>query len=152
MPVTNGTQEAASAAQSGDTDRDGGDGVTTPPSAGAPVLLVGNALADGDPRRGWFVGPFMPDGDARRTGTAEVKWAAHPAGTTRGAWAVGGGTVTLSILVAGRFRLRFRDREVVLAAPGDYALWPPECAHTWVAEEDSVVATVRWPHPASAGG
>jgi hypothetical protein len=39
----------------------------------------------------------------------------------------------------------FRDREVALARPGNYVLWGPGEDHSWRAETDAVVLTVRWP-------
>jgi quercetin dioxygenase-like cupin family protein len=34
---------------------------------------------------------------------------------------------------------------VVLTRPGDYVLWGPGVDHSWLAEQESVVVTVRWP-------
>ncbi|HZG37688.1 MAG TPA: hypothetical protein VEZ50_03315, partial [Nodosilinea sp.] len=51
---------------------------------------------------------------------------------------------TLSILVSGRFHLQFPDGEIVLASPGDYALWLFNVPQSWWAVADSVVGTVRW--------
>jgi hypothetical protein len=33
----------------------------------------------------------------------------------------------------------------VLKEQGDYAMWGPGTNHSWHAEEDSLVITVRWP-------
>jgi quercetin dioxygenase-like cupin family protein len=33
----------------------------------------------------------------------------------------------------------------VLEQEGDYAMWGPGIGHSWHAEEDTVVITVRWP-------
>ena len=52
---------------------------------------------------------------------------------------------TLSILVRGAFLVSFPGTEVRLTSPGDYVLFPPGVLHGWVAEEDSIVVTVRWP-------
>jgi hypothetical protein len=121
-------------------------------------VRVGNAADDGAAYRGWIVGHFVGVGvgvegggmlessdDPARTGAVEVKWGVHPAGERRAVPAVNATATTLSLLVRGRFRLVLPDREVVLAREGDYALWPPGVAHDWLAEEDSVVITVRWP-------
>ena len=35
--------------------------------------------------------------------------------------------------------------EIVLSREGDYVRWVPGTDHTWKAEQDSVVLTVRWP-------
>ncbi len=111
-----------------------------------PRIVAGNAAADGSPYRGWLVGHFAGEaGSPTRTRAVEVKWGVHPAGDHRATAALNARATTLSILVRGRFRLRFPDRVVVLEREGDYALWPPGVAHDWLAEEASVVVTVRWP-------
>jgi quercetin dioxygenase-like cupin family protein len=55
----------------------------------------------------------------------------------------------MSVLIRGRFRLEFHDgnraRDLLLEREGDYALWDAGVPHNWVAEEDSVMLTVRWP-------
>ena len=110
-------------------------------------VMVGNAGADGAGRtRGWFVGHFVsPPESPRRTDAVEVKWAIHAAGESRPNVATGDETTTLSILVGGAFRLVFQDSEVRLSRQGDYVLFPPGVPHTWTADEDSIVVTVRWP-------
>ncbi|HEY9881112.1 MAG TPA: hypothetical protein V6D29_21810 [Leptolyngbyaceae cyanobacterium] len=109
-------------------------------------VIVGNAHREGCDRGGWFMGYFMPFGDdPRSTSALEVKWGVHPAGDTREEWGVNHLATTLSVLISGRFRLQFPDQEVVLEKPGDYALWPPGIAHTYVAEVDSTILSVRYP-------
>ncbi|GAB0494382.1 hypothetical protein MMPV_005675 [Pyropia vietnamensis] len=49
----------------------------------------------------------------------------------------------------GKSGLTKAGRVVDLVNEGDYVLWAPGVAHTWVAVEDSAVVTVRWP---SLGG
>ena len=39
----------------------------------------------------------------------------------------------------------FRELEVLLTREGDYVLWEPGEPHYWVAEEDTLIFTVRWP-------
>ncbi|WP_443054032.1 signal peptidase I [Streptomyces sp. NBC_00670] len=51
----------------------------------------------------------------------------------------------LLVLISGRFRMEFPDRTVLLAEQGDYVVWSRGTDHSWLAEEDSVVLTVRWP-------
>jgi hypothetical protein len=41
--------------------------------------------------------------------------------------------------------MEFPDRTVLLAEQGDYVVWSRGTDHSWLAEEDSVVLTVRWP-------
>lgn len=109
-------------------------------------IIVGNSHTDGQARRGWFMGYFVtPDDDPRSTSVLEVKWGTHAAGDSRPEWGVNHQATTLSILISGRFRLQFPDREVVLAKEGDYVLWLPGVPHGWLAEEASTVLTVRYP-------
>lgn len=108
-------------------------------------IIFGNAEKEGTMRGGWFIGHFMPDNDPRSTSDLEVKWAVHPAGDGRSEWATNAEATTLSILISGRFRVQFPESEIVLFNQGDYVLWCPGVAHTWVAESDSTILTVRWP-------
>jgi len=124
--------------------------MTTPSSPAAilrtPGVLSGNAVAADPARFGWFVGHFMPNaGDPRSTPALEVKWAVYQGGETRQGWAANRAATTLAVLVRGHFRLRFPEREVLLASEGDYALWEPGVPHHWTAETAAVVVTVRWP-------
>ncbi len=109
-------------------------------------VVYGNAVIEGADRWGWFMGHFItPDDDPRSTADLEVKWAVHNAGDNRTQWAVNTEAATLSILVNGRFRLQFEDREIVLSREGDYVLWSAGVPHYWVAESDCTILTVRWP-------
>ena len=111
-----------------------------------PQVVVGNAGDDGaGTRRGWILGHFIGSDDPRHTVAVEVKWGVHPAGESRRGMAAGTEATTMSILVSGVFRLVFADREVSLVRPGDYVLFPPGVPHSWAADADSVVVTVRWP-------
>lgn len=49
------------------------------------------------------------------------------------------------LLVDGRFRLDLTVSSTVLARQGDYVVWSPGIDHSWQAEADSVVVTIRWP-------
>ena len=131
----------------------------------SPTITSGNAAIDSAPFRGWFVGDLSGWADARgedtrslanaglrATTVLEVKWGVHPAGQRRpDGWAPRSDTVGLSVLVAGEFRIVFRDHptgdetDVVLRAQGDYVLWGPDAEHTWEASADSIILTVRWP-------
>lgn len=113
---------------------------------------LGNAGIDGEAHRGWIVGHFMADGDIRQSRAAEIKWGVHPAGEERAAWQGEEERTTVLILVEGRFRIDLSRGSHVLERPGDYAIWGPGVGHSWRAEEDSVVITVRWPStPPDAG-
>jgi hypothetical protein len=111
-----------------------------------PGVTSGNAAVDGAARRGWLLGQFFADADdPRATSDVEVKWAIYEGGESRDGWGVNDRAHTLALLVRGRFRLRFPEREVLLAAEGDYVLWEPGVRHFWQAEGPAVVVTVRWP-------
>lgn len=91
---------------------------------------------------GHFIGG---EDDPRATADVEVKWAVYDGGERRVDWGVNDRAHTLAILVRGSFRLRFPEREVLLAREGDYVLWEPGVPHLWQAEGPTVVVTVRWP-------
>ncbi|MEU9509207.1 signal peptidase I [Micromonospora sp. NPDC048170] len=108
-------------------------------------VYVGNAGVDGATNAGWLLGHFMPRGDARHSDDVEVKWGVHPAGEARSRWATGERRTALLVLVSGRFRVELPDRTVLLGEPGDYVVWGQGVDHSWYAEHESVVLTVRWP-------
>jgi quercetin dioxygenase-like cupin family protein len=85
----------------------------------------------------------------RQTQDVEVKWGYHKAGESKGELGTNRTAKTMSVLIRGRFRLEFHDgnraRDVLLEREGDYVLWDAGVPHNWVAEEDSVMLTVRWP-------
>jgi hypothetical protein len=96
--------------------------------------------------RDWLLGHFVGEADDPRATTAvEVKWGVHPAGEGRDGWATDEQRTTLLILVRGRFRLDLSVGSTTLEKEGDYAVWGPGIDHSWQAEEDSIVITVRWP-------
>ncbi|WP_283139574.1 signal peptidase I [Rhizohabitans arisaemae] len=108
---------------------------------------TGNATEDADRHRGWLMGHFIDPGagGVRSTGALEVKWGTHPAGERRPEWSTDEQRTTLLMLIQGRFRLDLTVGEVVLKRQGDYVVWGPGIDHSWEAEEDSVLLTVRWP-------
>jgi hypothetical protein len=106
---------------------------------------AGNANDDATDHRGWLVGHFMSDGDLRQTKDVEIKWGIHPAGDNREAWQGEEYRTTVLVLISGRFRIRLSEGEQVLERQGDYVMWGPGIGHSWHAEHDSVVVTVRWP-------
>ncbi|MEV7419894.1 signal peptidase I [Streptomyces sp. NPDC089919] len=108
-------------------------------------VYVGNAGRDAPLDRGWLLGHFKDPGDPRRSEDVEIKWGVHPRGERRARWVRGEHRTALQVLVSGRFRLEFPGRSVVLAEQGDYVVWGKGVDHSWEAEEDSVVLTVRWP-------
>jgi hypothetical protein len=113
-------------------------------------VYVGNAADEADKHRGWIVGHFInPTDPVRTTSTLEVKWGVHPAGQQREAWTQGETRSTLLMLISGRFRLDLPTGSTVLSRQGDYVTWGPGTDHSWQAEEDSVVISIRWPSTAS---
>jgi quercetin dioxygenase-like cupin family protein len=108
---------------------------------------TGNAADDSAAYRGWLVGHFIDpqDGEIRQTTDLEVKWGIHPKGHQRPEWVTGEQRSTLIVLVSGRFRVDLSATSVTLAKQGDYLAWGPGIDHSWHAEEESVVITVRWP-------
>lgn len=108
-------------------------------------VYVGNAGKDAPDDQGWLLGYFKTPGDPRHSRDVEIKWGVHPRGEQRRAWVIGEERCALLILISGRFRMEFRDRSVVLDEQGDYVVWGRDVDHSWTAEEDSIVMTVRWP-------
>lgn len=111
----------------------------------------GNAEADADENRSWLVGHFKASDDIRYDEDVEVKVSSHEAGDERVEWSTGEWRRTFFMLMTGRWRLDLavedgeQGESIVLAQPGDYVVWGPGVAHTYRAEADSTVITVRWP-------
>ena len=107
---------------------------------------AGNASDEADQHRGWILGHFIgPEDPVRTTDDLEVKWGIHPAGQQRPSWTEGETRSTLLLLISGRFRLDLSTGSTTLTKQGDYVTWGPGVDHSWQAEEDSTVVTVRWP-------
>ena len=83
--------------------------------------------------------------DVRHSEDVEIKWGVHPHGDERAHWVTGEKRTALLMLISGRFRVELPGRSVLLAKRGDYVVWGPGVDHSWCAEEESVVLTVRWP-------
>ncbi len=120
-------------------------------------IHAGNAHLDGRAFGQWFVGDLrawsksQPPADfgLRQSSSVEIKWGKHRAGEGRAAWAACSDKTTMSVLISGKFMLRFRDvsgeiREHRLQEAGDYTIWGTDAEHTWFVEEDAVIMTVRW--------
>ena len=108
-------------------------------------VYLGKAGPDAAADHGWLLGHFKPLGDPRHSTDVEIKWGVHPIGDRRGRWATGETRTALLVLISGRFRMEFRNSSPVLSEPGDYVVWGPGVDHSWYAEAESVVLTVRWP-------
>ncbi|MDF2708169.1 MAG: signal peptidase [Nonomuraea muscovyensis] len=114
-------------------------------ASSAVTVYVGNAEIDGAGDDGWLLGHFKSAGDPRHSTDVEIKWGVHAAGDVRAAWVRGERRTALLVLISGRFRVELPGRSVLLERRGDYVVWGRGVDHSWVAEEDSVVLTVRWP-------
>lgn len=108
-------------------------------------VYVGKAGKDAALDRGWLLGHFKERDDPRHSQAVEVKWGVHPKGDERARWVEGEVRTALLVLVSGRFRMEFPGRSVLLEEQGDYVVWGRGVDHSWFAEEESVVLTVRWP-------
>jgi hypothetical protein len=108
-------------------------------------VYVGNASVDAAGDRGWLLGHFKPVDDARHSDEVEIKWGVHPPGDQRAQWVTGEKRTALLLLISGRFRVELPGHSVLLAKQGDYVVWGQGVDHSWCAEEESVVLTVRWP-------
>ncbi|WP_079077630.1 signal peptidase I [Streptomyces sp. Root369] len=108
-------------------------------------VYVGNAGDDAPLDRGWLLGHFKDADDSRHTSAVEVKWGVHPHGDQRLEWVRGEARTALLVLISGRFRVDFPGRSVLLEKQGDYVVWGRGVDHSWFAEEESVLLTVRWP-------
>lgn len=108
-------------------------------------MYVGNAGVDGALDGGWLLGHFKPPGEVRHSEDVEIKWGVHKAGDERARWVTGERRTALLVLISGRFRVELPGRSVLLAERGDYVVWGEGVDHSWRAEEESVVLTVRWP-------
>lgn len=60
-------------------------------------------------------------------------------------WSTDEYRTTVVLLIRGRFRINLTAESVLLAGEGDYLMWGPGVDHTWRAEADSAVITIRWP-------
>ncbi|MFH8257705.1 signal peptidase I [Streptomyces roseolus] len=108
-------------------------------------VYVGNAGADAALDRGWLLGHFKDPSDPRHSEAVEIKWGVHPEGDERAGWVRGEERTALLVLVRGCFLVELPGRTVRLEREGDYVVWGRGVDHSWFAEKESVVLTVRWP-------
>lgn len=108
-------------------------------------VYVGNAGKDAVLDRGWLLGHFKDVSDPRHSLDVEIKWGIHPRGDERLQWVKGEERTALLVLISGRFRVELPGRSVLLKEQGDYVVWGLGVDHSWFAEDESVVLTVRWP-------
>ena len=108
--------------------------------------IFSNAIIDGKENFGWFIGHFIkPENSPRSTNAIEVKWASYVAGDKRTNWSQNVTATTISVLFRGRFHVIFSDKEYIMTKEGDYVLTPPGVTHSWYAEQDTIILTIRWP-------
>ena len=107
-------------------------------------IYVGNAGVDALLDRGWLLGYFKPPGDVRHSTDVEIKWGMHQPGERRAHWVTGEQRTALLMLISGRFRVELPGCDVLLAKQGDYVVFHG-IGHSWEAEEESILLTVRWP-------
>lgn len=134
-------RRGSAARQEGATDRPR----LLPSRAMKDRVYVGNAGTDAALDRGWLLGHFKDASDPRHSEEVEIKWGVHPQGEARAQWVTGEERTALLVLISGRFRVELPERSVLLAEQGDYVVWGRGVDHSWQAEEESVVLTVRWP-------
>lgn len=107
-------------------------------------VAFGNASELPDAQRGWLVGSFIASpGNLHHSPEVAVKWMKHDPGAARTEWAQNDAT-SLTLLIHGRFRMIFQDGEFLLSREGDYVMWAPGVLHKWVADEPSLMLTIRW--------
>ena len=85
--------------------------------------------------------PPMMSGTATMS---RIKWGVHPPGDRRAQWVTGEQRTAVLMLISGRFRVELPGQDVLLARQGDYVVFHG-IGHSWEAEEESVVLSVRWP-------
>jgi hypothetical protein len=126
-------------------------------------ITSGNAASDGEPFNHWFVGRLESWSQSngvtydplsmglRNSNLVEVKWVLHPRGERRKEWSEPAPKISLCILVSGHFVLNFRhpgnhghELQRPMQYEGDYVCWDEAIPHTWWAEQDSRLVTVRW--------
>jgi hypothetical protein len=113
------------------------------------AFTVGNAIDDG--RRGWFIGQFLdPETGLRHRHDVEVKWGAHQKGASKAEdFAFNERSTTISILIEGIFHIMIKSGEEVekicLSKPGDYLILNAGVPHSWEAETECVVLSIRTP-------
>jgi hypothetical protein len=105
----------------------------------------GNGFEPGPGQNGWFIGAFMPKGDPRHNEDTELKWCSHKKGEERRNAPAREDGYTVSILISGKFVITLDGEPFILQKQGDYLYFGPGLHHSWKAEEDSVVLSVRWP-------
>jgi len=108
-------------------------------------IVKGNFDDETDTHRGWIMGHFMEEDSPFKTENIEIKWGKHKAGEHKKSAAKNEKAKTLTILIKGRFTLTFYNQKIILYKEGDYCFWEAGTYHSWFADEDSLILTIRWP-------
>lgn len=108
-------------------------------------IIQGNFNDKLTSHRGWVVGHFMEEDSPFNTKNVEIKWGKHKSGEYKEFVAKNEKAKTLTILIRGKFTLIFGNKKIILHKEGDYCFWESGVSHSWVADEDSLVLTIRWP-------
>ncbi|MCP4373865.1 MAG: metallophosphoesterase [Deltaproteobacteria bacterium] len=112
--------------------------------------IKGNASIEGKKKNvnGWIIGHFIKHIEGlRRSTDIEIKWGVHPKGEARHEPNLCNWAITFTLLIKGVFKVSFADphEPILLEKEGDYVMTPQGLAHSWMAQQDSTVLTVRWP-------
>lgn len=108
-------------------------------------IATGNFNSQVNDYRGWVVGHFLGADSPLKTNDLEVKWGFHKRGESKNVKASNTRAKSIAILIRGKVRLRFDDKDIVLAKEGDYCFYDSGVSHSWVVEEDCLAITIRWP-------
>jgi len=106
---------------------------------------TGNFNESAFEHKGWVIGNFMGPDSLFYSKDLEIKWARHKKGEVKEARTTSNAT-TLSILISGKFLVKFpTGEEVLLAKEGDYIFYRPNFPHVAETLEDSLLVVIRWP-------
>lgn len=108
-------------------------------------IVTGNFNGESNNHRGWIMGHFMEDMSPFKTENVEIKWGIHKAGKSKEVIAQNTKSHSLGILIRGKFTFVFKTQNVTLVKEGDYVFFPSGTPHSWIADEDCLILTVRWP-------
>ncbi|MBI5149166.1 MAG: hypothetical protein HZA28_00130 [Candidatus Omnitrophica bacterium] len=113
----------------------------------APFFENATQLSDDNKkeRKGWILGHFFSCESPFHSTHIAIKWSKHTKGECR-EMSPKSDETTLTMLIWGKFEETFEGGPTfVLEREGDFVLWGPGYSHTWVALEDSLMLTIRWP-------
>ncbi len=108
-------------------------------------IISGNFKDIIDKKRGWVMGHFMESNSPFKTSDFEVKWGLHHKDDSKDSSGTNTKSKTLSVLIRGKISLKFSNEEIILDKEGDYVYWGGGISHTWLALEESLILTIRWP-------